>query len=100
MADNVFCSRECSCPFFEVRFGVWCLLLRCLLLNKSCRRSQRRRPIEMATQIASRSTNDVLLPSSPFIDLLRRSKFATFDPTIRRVYSAPPYAERGNYGLK
>lgn len=59
----------------------------------------------MATQVAARSTKEVipkvLPPSSPFAELLRRSKFATFDPSIRQTYSAPhSYTHRGNYGLK
>ncbi|THV03930.1 hypothetical protein K435DRAFT_633982, partial [Dendrothele bispora CBS 962.96] len=40
-------------------------------------------------------------PSSPFAELLRRSRFASFDPQIRQTYYSPPsYAHRGNWGLK
>ncbi|KAF5373584.1 hypothetical protein D9758_000941 [Tetrapyrgos nigripes] len=39
--------------------------------------------------------------SSPFAELLRRSRFASFDPQIRQTYYSPPaYAHRGNWGLK
>ncbi|KAL1743697.1 hypothetical protein HDZ31DRAFT_40345, partial [Schizophyllum fasciatum] len=39
--------------------------------------------------------------SSPFSELLRRSRFASFDPYVRQTYVAPQsYAQRGNYGLK
>jgi len=56
-------------------------------------------------QAATRSLKDVipkvLPPSSPFSELLRRSKFASFDPCIRQTYSAPPsYSQKGNFGLK
>ena len=59
----------------------------------------------MATHVATRGAKEVipkvLPPSSPFAELLRRSKFATFDPSIRQTYSAPhSYTHRGNYGLK
>lgn len=40
-------------------------------------------------------------PSSPFAELLRRSKFAKYDPAIRQTYSSPPAnAFRGDWGLK
>ncbi|GLB34612.1 hypothetical protein LshimejAT787_0201770 [Lyophyllum shimeji] len=40
-------------------------------------------------------------PASPFAELLRRSKFATYDPAIRQTYSAAPAnAHRGDWGLK
>ncbi|KAI0311805.1 mitochondrial ribosomal protein subunit-domain-containing protein, partial [Amylostereum chailletii] len=40
-------------------------------------------------------------PSSPFAFLLRRSKFASYDPTVGQVYTAHGGdAHRGNYGLK
>ncbi|KIK62861.1 hypothetical protein GYMLUDRAFT_260077 [Collybiopsis luxurians FD-317 M1] len=40
-------------------------------------------------------------PASPFAALLRRSRFATFDPKIRQTYSTPPsHAARGSWGLK
>ena len=36
-----------------------------------------------------------------FAELLRRSRFATFDPAIRQAYGAPPsHGARGNFGLK
>ena len=59
----------------------------------------------MTAQAATRSFKEVfpkVCPSSsPFSELLRQSKFATFDPCIRQAYSAPPsYAQRGNFGLK
>ncbi|KIL56795.1 hypothetical protein M378DRAFT_64270, partial [Amanita muscaria Koide BX008] len=40
-------------------------------------------------------------PSSPFAELLRRSKFASYDPAIRQTYSSPSaHAYRGDWGLK
>ncbi|KAF9450245.1 hypothetical protein P691DRAFT_629169, partial [Macrolepiota fuliginosa MF-IS2] len=40
-------------------------------------------------------------PSSSFAGLLRRSRFASYDPAIAQTYTAPPAsARRGNYGLK
>jgi hypothetical protein len=40
-------------------------------------------------------------PASPFAELLRRSRFASFDPAIRQTYSTPPaYAHKGDWGLK
>ncbi|KAF8517511.1 mitochondrial ribosomal protein subunit-domain-containing protein [Hysterangium stoloniferum] len=40
-------------------------------------------------------------PPSPFAALLRRSKFASFDPFIGQVYTTHGgYAHRGNWGLK
>ncbi|EEB91967.1 hypothetical protein MPER_09593, partial [Moniliophthora perniciosa FA553] len=40
-------------------------------------------------------------PTSPFAELLRRSRFASFDPNIRQTYSTPPdAARRGEWGLK
>ncbi|KAF8077618.1 hypothetical protein FPV67DRAFT_1462391 [Lyophyllum atratum] len=40
-------------------------------------------------------------PASPFAELLRRSKFATYDPAIRQTFSAAPAnAHRGDWGLK
>ncbi|KAF5388938.1 hypothetical protein D9757_005114 [Collybiopsis confluens] len=40
-------------------------------------------------------------PASSFAALLRRSRFATFDPKIRQTYSTPPsHAARGSWGLK
>ncbi|KAG6812411.1 hypothetical protein H0H92_002987 [Tricholoma furcatifolium] len=38
---------------------------------------------------------------SAFAELLRRSKFASYDPAIRQAYKAPPAnAHRGDWGLK
>ena len=38
---------------------------------------------------------------SGFPELLRRSRFASFDPTIRQSYGTPPsHLHRGNWGLK
>jgi hypothetical protein len=40
-------------------------------------------------------------PSSPFASLLRRSKFASYDPTIGQVYTTHDgNAHRGNWGFK
>ncbi|KAG7448315.1 uncharacterized protein BT62DRAFT_930401 [Guyanagaster necrorhizus] len=40
-------------------------------------------------------------PASPFSQLLRRSQFASFDPSIRQTYLSPaPHANRGDWGLK
>ncbi|RDB22258.1 hypothetical protein Hypma_010665 [Hypsizygus marmoreus] len=40
-------------------------------------------------------------PASPFAELLRRSRFASYDPAIRQTYSSPPaHAHRGDWGLK
>ncbi|PPQ99229.1 hypothetical protein CVT24_009249 [Panaeolus cyanescens] len=59
----------------------------------------------MATKIATKKAVEampkVIPPSSPFASLLRQSKFAAFDPTIRQTYGAPAsHIHRGNYGLK
>ncbi|TFK30253.1 hypothetical protein FA15DRAFT_663641 [Coprinopsis marcescibilis] len=55
-----------------------------------------------ATAVQKRVLVDtVIQPASPFAELLRRSRFAAYDPKINRTYSAPPaYAQRGNWGLK
>ncbi|KAF5330573.1 hypothetical protein D9619_005277 [Psilocybe cf. subviscida] len=54
----------------------------------------------MATQVAIKGAK-TLPPSSPFGELLRRSKFAAYDPKIRQAYTAPAsYISRGNWGLK
>ncbi|KAI0288212.1 mitochondrial ribosomal protein subunit-domain-containing protein [Russula brevipes] len=43
----------------------------------------------------------VVHPPSPFASLLRRSKFASYDPTIGQVYTAHDgNAYRGNWGFK
>ena len=40
-------------------------------------------------------------PSSPFAAILRRSKFATYDPSIAQVYASfGGHLHRGNWGLK
>ncbi|KAJ7772981.1 hypothetical protein DFH07DRAFT_1057330 [Mycena maculata] len=40
-------------------------------------------------------------PASPFAQLLRNSRFATFDPQIRKTYTSPKqFVERGYWGLK
>ncbi|KAG7092949.1 hypothetical protein E1B28_009251 [Marasmius oreades] len=50
---------------------------------------------------AARAVKKVTPPSSPFAELLRRSRFATFDPSIRQSYYTPPdHASRGDWGLK
>ena len=46
------------------------------------------------------ATTKVLSPGS-FPELLRLSRFASFDPTIRQSYGTPPsHRHRGNWGLK
>jgi hypothetical protein len=48
----------------------------------------------MATKVASPA-------SGAFPELLRRSRFASFDPTICQSYGTPPsHLHRGNWGLK
>ncbi|TEB25980.1 hypothetical protein FA13DRAFT_1737885 [Coprinellus micaceus] len=57
----------------------------------------------MAAQVARTAARPagVLPPASPFAELLRRSRFASYDPEVKQTYSAPPeYAHRGNWGLK
>ncbi|KAJ7706913.1 hypothetical protein B0H17DRAFT_861108, partial [Mycena rosella] len=42
-----------------------------------------------------------IAPASPFAQLLRQSRFATFDPQIRKTYYSPKsFVERGYWGLK
>ncbi|KAF8808990.1 hypothetical protein BYT27DRAFT_7095036, partial [Phlegmacium glaucopus] len=54
----------------------------------------------MATQVATKLVSSVN-PGSAFPELLRRSRFASFDPTIRQSYGTPPsHLHRGNWGLK
>jgi hypothetical protein len=51
----------------------------------------------MATQVATK----VVSPGSAFPELLRRSRFASFDPIIHQTYGTPPsHLHRGNWGLK
>lgn len=51
--------------------------------------------------MASAAALSIQPPASPFAQLLRRSRFASFDPAVRQTYSAPPsHAHRGNWGLK
>ncbi|RXW22809.1 hypothetical protein EST38_g3056 [Candolleomyces aberdarensis] len=55
----------------------------------------------MAAVVARKGPTGVLPAASPFAELLRRSRFASFDPEIKQTYSAPPaFAHRGNWGLK
>lgn len=50
---------------------------------------------------AGAAAKAVVPPASAFSELLRRSRFASYDPAIAQTYTAPPaYARRGNYGLK
>ena len=50
----------------------------------------------MATQVPTK-----VVSQGSFPELLRRSRFASFDPTIRQAYGAPPsHLHRGNWGLK
>ncbi|KAF9053221.1 hypothetical protein BJ165DRAFT_1331103, partial [Panaeolus papilionaceus] len=50
---------------------------------------------------AAEAVPKVIPAASPFASLLRQSKFAAFDPTIRQAYGAPAsHIHRGNYGLK
>ena len=49
--------------------------------------------------MATQATTKVSIGSFP--ELLRRSRFASFDPTIRQTYGTPPsHLHRGNWGLK
>ena len=51
----------------------------------------------MATQVATK----VVSPGSAFPELIRRSRFASFDPIIHQAYGTPPsHLHRGNWGLK
>jgi len=58
----------------------------------------------MASAIAATASSSAVTihpPASPFALLLRRSRFASYDPAIRQTYSAPPAsAHRGQWGLK
>ncbi|KAL0563162.1 hypothetical protein V5O48_018913 [Marasmius crinis-equi] len=55
----------------------------------------------MASTTIVKKSAKTIDPSSPFASLLRRSRFASFDPTIRQTYRTPPEAaHRGDYGLK
>lgn len=58
--------------------------------------------IAMATAAVSSTAQAALHPpASPFAELLRRSRFATYDPAIRQTYRAPSAnAHRGDWGLK
>ena len=50
--------------------------------------------------MASQVSTKVVSPGA-FPELLRRSRFASFDPTIRQSYGTPPsHLHRGNWGLK
>ncbi|KAK2466659.1 hypothetical protein APHAL10511_000917 [Amanita phalloides] len=53
-----------------------------------------------AAAVATAVTKSVP-PASPFAELLRRSRFASYDPAIRQTYSSPAaHAHRGDWGLK
>lgn len=55
----------------------------------------------MAVAAAQKASASMIPPASPFSELLRRSRFATYDPAIRQTYFTPQsYAHRGNWGLK
>jgi len=60
------------------------------------------RKLDMAAIVKTATTAVVHPPSpSPFAALLRRSKFASYDPTIGQVYTTPDGdAHRGNWGFK
>lgn len=56
-----------------------------------------------AVEVASKTASKVVIhpPPSPFAELLRRSRFATYDPAIRQTYRTPSAnAHRGDWGLK
>ncbi|KAJ7633083.1 hypothetical protein FB45DRAFT_914329 [Roridomyces roridus] len=49
----------------------------------------------------SAALSSAVAPASPFAQLLRNSRFATFDPQIRKTYYSPKqFVERGYWGLK
>jgi hypothetical protein len=53
----------------------------------------------MAAALASAAP--IHTPASPFSELLRRSRFAKYDPAIRQAYRTPSAnAHRGDWGLK
>lgn len=55
----------------------------------------------MAATAATSALVAALPPPSPFAAMLRRSKFATYDPQIAQIYTAyGGYAHRGDWGLK
>ncbi|KAG6829581.1 hypothetical protein H0H87_010822 [Tephrocybe sp. NHM501043] len=56
----------------------------------------------LAAQAVAAAPKAVLHPpASPFAELLRRSKFASYDPAIRQTYqAAPSSAHRGDWGVK
>lgn len=55
----------------------------------------------MSSAIAAVTKANGVPPASPFAELLRRSRFASYDPAIRQTYSSPAaYAHRGDWGLK
>ncbi|KAJ7286440.1 hypothetical protein C8J57DRAFT_663941 [Mycena rebaudengoi] len=54
-----------------------------------------------ALAACSRASPDVIPPASLFAQLLRNSRFAAYDPQIRRTYYSPKqFAQRGYWGLK
>ncbi|KAF5338695.1 hypothetical protein D9611_013382 [Ephemerocybe angulata] len=56
---------------------------------------------QAVARAAAKRPAGVLPPPSPFAELLRRSRFASYDPQVKQTYGTPPaYAHRGNWGLK
>ncbi|KAF8708891.1 hypothetical protein AX14_007860 [Amanita brunnescens Koide BX004] len=54
----------------------------------------------MSSAVAAAVTKPIAPPSA-FAELLRRSRFASYDPAIRQTYSSPAaHAHRGDWGLK
>ncbi|KAJ7137878.1 hypothetical protein C8R44DRAFT_728078 [Mycena epipterygia] len=69
--------------------GTWCMAL-AAAANASSHAST------SALSVAARDA-----PASPFAQLLRQSRFATYDPAIRKTYYSPKqFVERGYWGLK
>ena len=57
--------------------------------------------VELVTVGHSKPPNPKVASPGTFPELLRRSRFASFDPTIRQSYGTPPSRlHRGNWGLK
>ena len=57
--------------------------------------------IKMWPLVHEFSATKAISPGYTFPELLRRSRFASFDPTIRQSYGTPPsHLHRGNWGLK
>ncbi|KAF9014131.1 mitochondrial ribosomal protein subunit-domain-containing protein [Cyathus striatus] len=54
-----------------------------------------------AAEAAKRAAVGLHPPSSAFAELLRNSRFASFDPLVRQTYYSPPEnLHRGDWGLK